>query len=330
MSQQTNTPVKDSDWYILGAGSIGLLLASSLLQSGESVTLILKYQSQLEHIKKNGGILFEKEDHRVLLPVKAITATMLPPCLSRLIIAVKAHQTLAAMQDVSSHLSAESLVILAQNGMGTEEQLRKEFNQLNPVLASITHGAYQPERYHVIHAGMGECWLGCSDRLGPDQQELLKALYNTELLVQWDTNIQLRLWKKLIVNCCVNPLTAILGCRNGDLLAHPQGPSLIRSICLEILPVAQAASISLSLGEMSLLVERVCTTTATNYSSMFQDIQQGRMTEIDYLNGYVLREAEKIYTHCPCNEMLTHMIHFMEQQRAVEVDGVCHIFGHKL
>ncbi|HXH04441.1 MAG TPA: 2-dehydropantoate 2-reductase, partial [Candidatus Competibacteraceae bacterium] len=133
------------------------------------------------------------------------------------------------------------------------------------------------------------------------------------LRVQKDDDIKTRLWHKLAINCAINPLTALLGCRNGELLDLPGERRVLRIICEEAAQVMAAEGI---IGDAEELYARVCIiieATADNYSSMLQDLRAGRSTEIDYLNGYLLRQGAAHGIPLPCNTLLLDMIRLRQR-----------------
>jgi 2-dehydropantoate 2-reductase len=107
----------------------------------------------------------------------------------------------------------------------------------------------------------------------------------------WDTDINTALWTKLAVNCVINPLTAVYGCRNGALAERPELAVRVTQLCREVAQVSYAAGFTDTAQTIDNMVARVIQATAANRSSMLQDVQAGRPTEIDYITGYLLKVA---------------------------------------
>ena len=165
--------------------------------------------------------------------------------------------------------------------------------------ALTTEGAFQRERFAVVHAGRGETLLG---GVGADNQILAASVAQTlrcELPVTAVSDIEMRLWRKLAVNSVINPLTALHGCRNGELLQLPDIERRVAQLCAELCAFAAAAGQSLDAAELSRQVFAVMRSTAANRSSMLQDIEQRRGTEIDFINGYIVRRGHELGVPCP-------------------------------
>ena len=113
-----------------------------------------------------------------------------------------------------------------------------------------------------------------------------------------------RQWRKLAINCAVNGLTVIYQCRNGVLLEHGAARARMTLLCEEIKQLGTALGYGAWVADLRLHTESVLRATAANYNSMYQDIEHRRRTEIDYLNGYLLQQAQGLGIECPENEKL--------------------------
>lgn len=125
-------------------------------------------------------------------------------------------------------------------------------------------------------------------------------------------DIMNRLWKKLCVNACINPLTALLGCRNGKVRTDVHLQQVVDDICGEIALVTAALGTQCPKDELRDFVNRVAEDTAKNESSMFRDVQSGRQTEIEYINGYIVRRAAELNLPVPVNRMLVSLVQAKE------------------
>ena len=296
-----------------------------------------------------------------------------------LFVALKAQQTVDALKALTYRLSANSTIVLMQNGMGLHEQLIRDVFR-NPsqrphfILASNTHGAFTTQPFHVIHAGIGsidfaiapdpqgrEFEAGFHDENIPHPQrrprlsditsptdvdsaryinlrDTVAALLLLEpLSTSWKmyAELQLIMRRKLVVNAVLNPLTALMGCRNGELTQLPSSSRTVRMICWEASLVYAAEmrhestllledmqsrgvdtkdmtppSLPKSLTPESLEKEviRVAQLTKNNVSSMLQDVRRGKTTEIDYINGFLINLGRELGIRTPVNSLISDLI----------------------
>jgi len=335
-------PPKQRIW-ILGAGSIGCLWAAYLSKANQPVTLILKNQSTKECWLKNNGLVLESnaKNERLINSAEHVNSTELAnsmqhgisvttvKCLATkkqiktinlLLITTKAHQTLEAVLSIKPQLADNATLVLLQNGLGVYEELAAKLKPDLPrslfLCASTTEGAYQKSRFHLIHAGRGTTFLGAFESSSNTQsslEHLQKLLSSTELKVEIDPQIELLLWNKLAINCAINAMTVIHNCQNGKLLSISSAKSMMKSICEEVADVMIKKKIvtgkSSNVAETLLeKVKQVALATEYNYSSMLQDYTNGRSTEINYINGYLVQQAKQLQLQCPSNKYLTEKI----------------------
>ena len=283
-------------WHILGPGAIGSLFACYLQQSGLRVYLIDR-----NGISAPRTIDLVEGDHRVAHHFEGDDNHQ---PIHQLLVTVKAHQTATALKSVSARLASGAIVLLLQNGMGTWLEAEPHIRDSVMLLGTTTEGANRPIPNQVNHAGRGETHIGA---LEPSQQPIAEAVCQQwsglSLQLAADADIRSRLWRKLAINCAINPLTAIYDCPNGELLQKPAALSQMQAICNEVETVMSLALERKSDG-LYALAKSVAERTGENISSMLQDVRKRQPTEIDFITGYLLREAERLGTHCPHNEAL--------------------------
>lgn len=179
--------------------------------------------------------------------------------------------------------------LICCNGMGPQQWLSEQ--QPGRVLwASTTEGALQTSSQEVLHTGRGETLIGCAQTELANSDCLQMAHWLTEqsgpLTLRWVDDINTQLWRKLAINAAINPLTAHAGICNGDLLA-PHWQAELSAICAEVSAVAAAQGVQLPVNLLA-QVREVAERTAHNRSSMLQDMDKGRPTEIEAINGFLL------------------------------------------
>lgn len=165
-----------------------------------------------------------------------------------------------------------------------------------------------------MHAGLGETWVGrppASTLPYEDARAIVASLQQSGLRVTLKEDIERVLWGKLAVNASINGLTAILGCRNGAVLDSSHGMSVVERLCAEVGDVMEACEIPPPEGLLSMVLD-VLNLNANNFSSMHQDIVAGRATEIDYINGFVVKKGNLLGVPVPTNRAIYDLIKLKE------------------
>jgi 2-dehydropantoate 2-reductase len=155
-----------------------------------------------------------------------------------------------------------------------------------------------------MHTGEGKVNLGTNPRQAELQEVLVSAGFQVEIVADPKS----LLWGKLVINAAINPLTAILGIPNGDLLTQPDTRELLSEVATEAEFIAYHNGVMLPYPDPIEAVEQVARNTAGNHSSMLQDVLNGRPTEIDAINGAIVLEAEKVGVPTPVNRVLWHLV----------------------
>ena len=269
-------------------------------------TLLLRDEAALTRWQHYEGILIYADGNETLVPVAASTVANAPSPIDKLLICTKAQDALPALHSVAHLLHADCSVLLLQNGIKAQKAIAEHFPALALYCLSTSHGAYLRSDFSVVHAGLGQAYLGSLNprRSLPAEESstLLNCLPSATMNIAWDSDITGRLWTKFAVNCAINALTVIYDCRNGELLTRPEAKARLHALCTEIegvmLTIADCPQ-PLSLLEK---VETVLAATAQNYSSTLQDVHNARPTEIAYFNGYLGELARIAGLECPLND----------------------------
>lgn len=290
-------------WHVLGAGSIGGLWAACLHRAGRAPRLLLKPE-RLEDYYQASGL---RVDDRTFA-IEAEAAENSGPPIARLLICCKSHQTLAALCTIEARLSPDSIIVLAQNGLGIAEQIQARLPDQTLLCASTTQGAYRRGPYEIIPAGTGTTLVGPVYNPHRKPEEELRALVASLSCkgfdVQFEANILPVLWRKLAMNCAINPLTVRYRCRNGELLERTDARADLEQICEEIQQLAAALNRVDWFRGIKEDVVAVARATATNRSSMLQDVEAHRPTEIEAITGYLCQLAAAHNVPMPQNMAL--------------------------
>ncbi|HYQ40119.1 MAG TPA: putative 2-dehydropantoate 2-reductase [Pseudomonas sp.] len=280
-------------WHVLGAGSLGGLWAARLALAGLPVRLLLRDRQRLAQYAAAGGLTFEQDGRRQTLPLPAQALEAREP-IHRLLLASKAYDAAAAARSLAPRLAMDAEVILLQNGLGSQDEVAALLPQARCIFASSTEGAFRRADFHVVFAGSGHTWLGTLPPSPPPGW--LGELAQAGIPASWTADILARLWRKLALNCAINPLTVLHGCRNGGLQAHADE---VAALCGELAELLVASGQAEAAAGLQAEVAKVIAATAANYSSMYQDVAAGRRTEIAYLLGHACREAARLQLALP-------------------------------
>ncbi|HCN46843.1 MAG TPA: putative 2-dehydropantoate 2-reductase, partial [Pseudomonas sp.] len=208
--------------------------------------------------------------------------------ITRLLLACKAYDAEKAIAGIAHRLAPEAEVILLQNGLGSQDEVAARIAPARCIFASSTEGAFREKDWQVNFAGHGFNWLG--DPANPLAPAWLDDLADAGIPHEWTPDILTRLWRKLALNCAINPLTVLYDCRNGGLADHQ---CEVATLCAELAELLQTCGQPQAAEALESEVHRVIQATAANYSSMYQDVRNGRRTEIHYLLGHACRSATR-------------------------------------
>jgi 2-dehydropantoate 2-reductase len=278
--------VEEPHWYVLGAGAIGCLYAQALQRSGSNTTLVMRsgaHPHSLPVVVEHGNTRSEQQV-AVITPDDQV-------CISHLLVTTKAYDVREAVSGIAHLLADKCVVLLLVNGMGMAEQLGADWPDLAIYCGTTTEGAYSIAAQHIRHAGRGETRIGRQGQRKPAPWFAQWARAIDPCL--WDMNIAAALWSKLAVNCIINPLTAVHGCTNGELGRRAPLAAEVAALCDEVARISRAAGFAEVAATLRETVAAVIAGTADNRSSMLQDVQGGRRTEIDEITGYLLRVADR-------------------------------------
>lgn len=285
-------------WHILGAGSLGTLWATRLARAGLPVQLILRDAERLSRYQQAGGLTLIEGDQAQRYPIAGQTADD-PQPIQRLVVACKAYDAAQAVAQLTHRLRPGAELLLLQNGLGSQDEVASAVPQARCIFVSSTEGAFRQADFQVVWAGHGHNWLG--DPLRREPPAWLADLQRAGINHEWSPDILSRLWRKLALNCAINPLTVLYDCRNGALLAHAEQLTLL---CHELSLLLNGCNQAGAAEGLYADVRRVVEATAANYSSMHQDVAQARRTEITYLLGYACRAAQQQRLQLPHLEAL--------------------------
>jgi 2-dehydropantoate 2-reductase len=301
---------------IVGAGAMGCLYGARLSTLPENEIYLLDvWQEHLDAINQYGVQMEEDGSFQTYDNLKACRHAYEIGPVDLAIMFVKSTMTKQAMVDNKALLKESTMVLTLQNGLGNVDAICEVVPQ-NHVLAGTTaHGATMLGPGRMKHAGTGKTVIG---ELSGEVTERVKGIadmFNRAcLLTETSDNAIGLIWGKLLSNVGLNAITAITGLLNGQILDYPETEELMTLAVLEAKAVADAKGVKLSYDDAVEHTRALCKATAPNRSSMLQDISNKRKTEIDMINGAIVREGRALGIPTPINLALTNLIKTIEQK----------------
>jgi 2-dehydropantoate 2-reductase len=288
---------------IVGAGALGTLFAARLSSAGVAVTVLDAWQEAVDALNKNGATLSmgEQESIAQAYPINAVTQCEKAELA---LVLVKSWQTEEIARQLEVCLAPDGLAITLQNGLGNAEILASALGAERVVQGVTTTGAALIAPGVARAGGEGLVSLEAHPRLGAFTALLTEAGFQSEVVPSAASLV----WGKLVINAAINPLTALLNIPNGELLKRPSARKLMGNLARETVAVAAAQNIPLGFANPVQVVEEVAKKTATNFSSMLQDVRRGAPTEIDAICGAVAQIGQKLGVPTPLNETMKELV----------------------
>lgn len=270
--------------HILGTGAIGSLWGSYFACHADSENYSLTFISRS---LQDTQYRYHLDLADQWIQGRCLNSRAVDEPIRYLILTCKAYDAVQALEQIQDQLQEPCHIVLLQNGMGSQQEIAKAFPQHAVYACSSTEGAYKLDNYHLVHAGKGENLLGpmnaMAERIGQPHWIPANAY-------RYTSDIKTALWRKLIINCAINPLTALYECRNGELIENPDYLQHLQRICDELQPLIEYQE--LDIGKAYDLAHHVCEITAHNQSSMLQDKLNKKRSELAYITGFAIQSLK--------------------------------------
>lgn len=298
---------------ILGAGAIGSLLGARLSRTQARVSLLTTDREHIKAIADKGLLLEELDGSISVLQIPGYDRPGdVPGLMDLVIVAVKSYDTPPALSSIRACCHASTLFLTLQNGIGNWELISSVVGT-EPVLVGVTaQGATLVGPGRIRHGGNGPTTLG--EFRGPPSQRvesLLELFREAGFQVASSGQMEQLVWEKLMINVGINAITALTGIRNGAVARLDTARDLCVTAVREAMAVAKAKGFPMP-EEMPQRVISVAGATAVNRSSMGQDVDRHAQTEIDVINGAIVRFGEEAGLLTPVNRTLTQLIRIKE------------------
>ena len=304
---------------IVGPGAMGCLFAAFLSKTKEEIWLLDKNKERADAIGRQ-GIKIEGVSGEWQARVKTSSEAKEIGPVDLLIICVKSYDTKTAIVQAKPLINEETAVLTLQNGIGNIEIL-SEVAGAEKVIGGVSNlGATLLGTGSIRHAGKGETVIGRIDGKIPVAIRAIREIFNkVGLETRISRDIKGLLWSKLLINVGINALTAITRLNNGRLIEFEGTRRILREAVTEAIKVAKRKRIKLIYDDPLAKVEAVCDATAANVSSMLQDVLKKKHTEIDFINGVIVRQAQELAIPCPVNTLLVDLVKTIESTYSLNV-----------
>jgi 2-dehydropantoate 2-reductase len=266
---------------IVGSGALATLFAAQLSAAGIEVMMLGTWQEGLAALNKSGAIL----EGKGIFKVRATDNPDDCKGAEIALVLVKSWQTERAANQLADCMGKNGLAVTFQNGLGNDDILAGILGRQRVSRGVTTLGAALVAPGTVRSNGRGEITLEAHARLSALETKLRVAQFDIKVV----EDLQPMVWGKLVINAAINPLTALLRVKNGELLSTSTARELMGNLACETASVAKAFDVELPFSVPERAVEDVAKNTADNISSMLQDILRGAPTEVDVINGMVIR-----------------------------------------
>jgi 2-dehydropantoate 2-reductase len=300
---------------VIGAGAMGCLFGAKLSAAPTNeVWLIDVWKDHIDAIRQFGLTMEENGENLHFENLKSTSNAEEASRCDLALVFVKSTLTGEAVRKNKAVFGPETMALTLQNGLGNIDLISAEIGSHNVLAGTTAHGATMLGPGKMRHAGNGKTIIGELSGVTSERLERIAEVFrNAGLETELSENVLGLVWDKLMVNVGINALTGITKLQNGELLSHPEIEELLEAAVKEAHSVAKAKGIRLSYEDPVSHTKDVCRATAANRSSMLQDILNQKQTEIDMINGAIVREGKALKIDTPVNLALTNLIRFLQK-----------------
>ncbi|MBI5574631.1 MAG: 2-dehydropantoate 2-reductase [Elusimicrobia bacterium] len=290
---------------IIGAGAMGTLFAGLLSKGGNDVYLLTRNKKTEKILKKNGikisGIT------KTIIPSSKLKITTNPAeicCPDLVIILVKSYDTISTVPSIKKMAGKNTVVLTLQNGLGNYEILSEFLGKKRIIGGTTSESSTLVKSGDIVHTGKGETII----EEGGFSGQIADIFNRCGIKTVLSDKIESVIWSKLVLNCAINPVAAISGVRNGEIIKYKNLFEVAVEAGKEVVTVAKKMKIKILFPGVAQIIKNICLATSKNTNSMLADILSKRKTEIDSLNGAVVKIAEKLKVPVPVNKSLYRIV----------------------
>jgi 2-dehydropantoate 2-reductase len=300
---------------------MGAAFGARLAQAGHAVTLLDVNQAAVEAINRNGLAIESKSGESTAVAVPARTSPAGVGPVDLVVNFVKCYHTEAAVSSVLPILGPGAAILSLQNGWGNAPVIARLAGEERVLMGVTYHSATVLGPGRVLHAGQGPTFVGplagAPDRARP----FVEALIGAGLEVTLSDNVRREIFQKLLLNICTLPTSGLLRFGACELVEHEGTKSLMRALLEEGVAVARAHGVAVDVEERWSTITGLLGRVGRSKSSMLQDVEAGRRTEIDVINGAVVKLGEDKGVPTPHNRTMTWLVKSLEETFAAAGGG---------
>lgn len=301
---------------IIGAGAMGSIYGGFLAEAGNEVYFLDVFKEHVDNINNDGLWIEGTSGNRYIQGIKATSDPEEVGVVDLAIVFVKSTITDLAIKQNKAVIGPGTTVLTLQNGLGNIEKLKTVVKESQIIAGTTSHGASLLGPGKIKHAGHGATVIGELDGSVTERIKMITEVFQNAKLdpVAISENVMGLIWDKLLVNVGINPVTAVTSLKNGEILDYPEILKLSVDAVEEAMKVADALGIKLETPDAVEHFKEVSKVTGENTSSMLSDVLNRRKTEIDNINGAIVREGVKFGIDTPMNALLTRLVVLKEMQ----------------
>lgn len=296
---------------IIGAGAMGSLFGGLLHRAGNAVTLVDVRAEHVAALKRRDLVIEEPDGTKLSVRVPATTDAGSALSADLFVLFVKTPFTATALRPFAGRVPAHAMVLTLQNGIGNDDEIVRTLGKRVQVVIGVTaQGAAALGPNAIRHRSAGPTIIGLPDGQRTPELEAITAHFTEAGIATRTTrHIYEHVWQKLIVNVGINALTALTNLPNGELFANAELAGLVRRLVSEASSVMRAEGVPAPPRDPVDFVRAVAEATKTDRSSMLEDVSAGRRTEVDAINGAVVRLGDRHGVDVTANRVVTALIH---------------------
>lgn len=300
---------------IVGAGAMGSVYGGFLAEAGNEVYFLDVFQEHVDTINRDGLWIEGTSGDRYIKNIKATSNPEEVGVVDLAIVFVKSTITDIAIQQNKAVIGENTVVLTLQNGLRNIEKLETVVKKEQIIAGTTSHGANLLGPGRIKHAGHGDTTIGELDGAITERIENIAKVFKDAKLdpVKVSDNVMGLIWDKLLSNVGINPMTALTGLKNGEILDHEESDWITVEAVKEGARVADAIGIKLNFEDPVEHFKEVSRNTGENISSMLSDTMNKRKTEIDNINGAIVKLGEEHGIDTPVNKVLTNMVLLKEK-----------------
>lgn len=304
--------------YIAGSGAMGSTVGYQIKKHTDNEVILLDYwQDHIDNINNKGLKVSGKVDDT--LEIKAMKPEKASEVADLIVVMTKSMALRSMMESISGLIDENTQILCLLNGMGHEEIL-KDFVRLDQINMGVTVWAAGLEGPgHVSITGIGSIDvqnIGGNEEAGKKVADILNG---GKLNANYNTNVLHAIWRKVMVNGTMNSMSSLLECKIGEFFATESHKNIVEELVDEFVEVGNADGVELDKKEMLDYIYQTSESAKDHYPSMYQDlIEKNKKTEIDFINGAVVRKGETHNIKTPYNEIVTQLVHAKEELRGAK------------